>query len=174
MFILAVPLPVLLGVMVYLWAEARRPRRKRSSRQKATRRPASAELAQGYLKSALGTMDRILDRVGDERMARIPAIQEERTAILADAVAFYETMLRLDSTDPTVRHDTAHTYKRVAHIGLLAGRTTQSVKRRETQSNCSSLWPTSFRTSPNTGTNWRMPTSSSATRRCWSGTSPRG
>jgi tetratricopeptide (TPR) repeat protein len=125
-FILAVPLPAMLGVMVYLWAETRAAK-KEIEQEKATA-VRERELSQGYLKSALGTMDRIVERVGDERLARIPAMQEERNAILAEAVAFYETMLRLDSTDPTVRNDSAQTYKRVAHIALLAGKTDQSGK----------------------------------------------
>src|SRR5262249_62019137 len=65
---------------------------------------------------------------GVRRPGRAPPMQEERAAILAEAVAFYESMLRLDSTDPAVRHDTAETYSRVAALGLLAGRTDQSAK----------------------------------------------
>jgi eukaryotic-like serine/threonine-protein kinase len=123
-FVLAVPLPILLGFMVYLWAEARSAKATIELEKAAVDR--EHERSQAYLKSALGTMDRILDRVGDERLARIPALQEERAAILADAVAFYETLLRLDSTEPTVRFETAQTYTRVARLGLLAGQTPQS------------------------------------------------
>lgn len=126
LFILAVPLPVMLGVMVYLWADVRAERAAAvRARDEANR---ERELSQGYLKNALGTMDRIVERVGDERLARIPAMQEERNAILAEAVTFYETLLRLDSSDPAVRHNTAETYNRVARLGLMAGRTKESAR----------------------------------------------
>src|SRR5262249_34229365 len=132
-FVLAVPLPVMLAVMVFLWAEARSAKAQIENEKVAVdqARDAAArerDLAQGYLKNALGTMDRILERVGDERLARVPAAQEARTAILIDAVAFYETLLRLDSNDPAVRTETAQTYARVARVTLMAGRTDQSTK----------------------------------------------
>ena len=131
LFVLAVPLPALLGVMVYLWDDARRAKHTAEvdraaavvAHQEADR---ERELAQGYLKNALRAMDQIVERVGDERLARIPAVQEERAAVLATALAFYETLLRLDSTDPMVRHETAQTYARVARISLFSGRTDQS------------------------------------------------
>ena len=76
-FVFAVPLPVLLGVMVYLWAEGHAARRVAEEEQAAavrSRDEADREraLAQGYLKSALGTIDKILDRIGDDRMAKVP------------------------------------------------------------------------------------------------------
>src|SRR5262249_14007888 len=127
LFILAVPLPVLLAVMVYLWAEARSARAaaevdKAAAVEARDRADRERELAQGYLKNALGTMEKVVDRVGDGPLARVPGAQEERTAILADAVAFYETLLRLDSTDPAVRFDTAQTYHRMSRLSNLAGR----------------------------------------------------
>jgi len=125
-FLLAIPLPAMLATMVVLWAEARAA--KKEIEQEKAIAVRERELSQGYLTNALGTMDRIVERAGDERLARIPAMQEERNAILAEAVAFYETMLRLDSTDPTVRQDTAQTYNRVARLALMAGRTDQSMK----------------------------------------------
>jgi tetratricopeptide (TPR) repeat protein len=66
-------------------------------------------------------MDKILDRVGDDRMARVPAIKEERAAVLADAIEFYQTLLRLDSADPVVRVQTADMYARVGRTTLMAG-----------------------------------------------------
>jgi hypothetical protein len=133
LFLLAVPIPALLGVMVYLWAEARAAQRGLELETAAAERARKAadrerELAQGYLRNALGTMDRILDRVGEERLARVPAVQEGRSAILADALAFYETLLRLDHTDPAVQHQTAQTYARIARVSLLAGRNDQSAR----------------------------------------------
>jgi eukaryotic-like serine/threonine-protein kinase len=132
-FVLAVPLPVVLAVMVFLWAEARSAKAEIEKEKAAAdqARDAAArerDLAQGYLKNALTTMDWIMERIGDERLARIPAAQEARAAILTDAVTFYETLLRLDSNDPTVRAETAQTYARVSRVALMAGRTDQSAK----------------------------------------------
>ncbi|HVK13784.1 MAG TPA: protein kinase [Gemmataceae bacterium] len=130
-FVFAVPLPVLLGVMVYLWAEGRAARKVAEEERAAavqSRDEADREraLAQGYLTNAIHTMDKILDRIGDDRMARIPAIQEDRTAILADAVQFYQTLLRLDSADPVVRAQTAGMYARVGRTNLMAGQIARS------------------------------------------------
>ncbi|HKB03455.1 MAG TPA: protein kinase, partial [Gemmataceae bacterium] len=131
LFVLAVPLPILLGVMVYLWADARAARKAAEADQIAAleardRADRERERAQGYLTNALGTMEKVLDRVGDGPLSRVPDAQEERTAILADAVAFYESLLRLDSTDPAVRFDTAQTYHRVSRLANLAGKIDQA------------------------------------------------
>jgi tetratricopeptide (TPR) repeat protein len=128
LFVLAVPLPILLGVMVYLWVDARAARKAAEADRAAAveardRADRERELAQGYLTNALGTMEKVLGRVADGPLARLPEAQEERTAILADAVAFYESLLRLDSTDPAVRFDTAH---RVSRLAQLAGKIDQA------------------------------------------------
>jgi eukaryotic-like serine/threonine-protein kinase len=130
-FVLAVPLPVLSAAMVYLWADARAARKAAEADRAAAleardRADRERELAQGYLTNALGTMEKVLDRVGDGPLWRVPEAQEERTAILADAVAFYESLLRLDSTDPAVRFDTAQTYHRVSRLANLAGNIDQA------------------------------------------------
>ena len=131
LFTLAVPLPALLAVMVYLWDGARKARHAaEEDRAAAVRAHEEAdrerELAQGYLKNALGAMEKVVDRVGDGPLARLPGAQEERTALLTDAVAFYETLLRLDSTDPAVQFDTALTYHRVGRLAQLAGKIDQA------------------------------------------------
>ena len=56
----------------------------------------------------------------------MPGAQEERAAILAEAVAFYESLLRLDSTDPSVRFETAQTYHRMSRLNNLAGQIDQA------------------------------------------------
>jgi tetratricopeptide (TPR) repeat protein len=132
LFILAVPLPAILAVMVYLWADARSARKaaeadKIAAIEARDRADRDRELAQGYLHSALGTMEKIVDRVGDGPLSRMPQAQEERTAVLNDAVTFYESLLRLDSTDPTVRFETAQAYHRVSRLVALAGRIDESV-----------------------------------------------
>jgi tetratricopeptide (TPR) repeat protein len=131
LFILAVPLPALLAVMVYLWADARSARKaaeqdKAAALEARDRADRERELAQGYLNSALGTMEKVADRVGDGPLSRMPQAQEERAAVLNDTVTFYESLLRLDSTDPTVRFQTAQAYHRVSRLVALAGRIDES------------------------------------------------
>jgi serine/threonine protein kinase/tetratricopeptide (TPR) repeat protein len=130
-FLLAVPMPLLLGVMIYLWADARSARKaveaeKAAAVEARDQADRERELAQGYLKNALGSMDKILDRVGDGPLARMPGAQAERAAILAEAVAFYESLLRLDSTDPGVRFETAQTFHTMSRLNNLAGQIDQA------------------------------------------------
>ena len=130
--LLAVPLPALLAVMVYLWADARDARdAAEADRAAAVAAKDAAErdraLTQGYLRSTVAGVDRILDRVGDERLARIPGFHADRAAILDDATAMFESLLRIDSGEPTVRHETAQTYLRVARLGALGGRHAEAI-----------------------------------------------
>jgi tetratricopeptide (TPR) repeat protein len=131
LFILAVPLPALLAVMIYLWADARSARKaaedeKAAAVEARNRADHERDLAQGYLQNALGTMEKVADRVGDGPLSRMPQAQEERTAVLNDTVTFYESLLRLDSTDPTVRFQTAQAYHRVSRLVAMAGRIDES------------------------------------------------
>jgi serine/threonine protein kinase len=132
-FILAVPLPAMLAVMIYLFVEARSAKQQvEQEKEEVAQAHQEAErerkLAQEYLQNALGTMDRILERIGDDRLSRIPAVQEERAAIMAEALAFFETLLRIDSTDPRVREETAQTFARMSRVSLMGGRTTDAAK----------------------------------------------
>ena len=126
LFVLAVPLPLALASMVFLWAHATAAKKDADAQRTTADR--EREVAQEYLRNALGTMDKILDQIGDERLARIPAVQAERNAILAEALAFFESLLRIDSTEPRVREQTGQTYARMARISLAAGRTDESAK----------------------------------------------
>ncbi|HEX3148003.1 MAG TPA: serine/threonine-protein kinase [Gemmataceae bacterium] len=130
-FLLAVPMPLLLGVMIFLWADARSARKaveaeKAAAVEARDKADRERELAQGYLKNALGSMEKIMDRVGDGPLSRMPGAQEERAAILAQAVAFYESLLRVDSTDPQVRFETAQTYYTMSRLNNLAGQIAQA------------------------------------------------
>lgn len=132
-FILAVPLPLLLATMVFLWVQTRQAKEQLETEKTAVVEAHAAtdrerRLAQEYLQNALIAMDRILERVGDERLALVPAIQDERAAIMAEALAFFESLLRIDSSDPKVREETAQTFARVARVSLMSGRTEQSAK----------------------------------------------
>jgi eukaryotic-like serine/threonine-protein kinase len=131
LFILAVPLPALLAVMIYLWADARSAwtaaeQEKTAAIEARDRADYERDRAEGYLRNALGAMEKVVDRVSDGPLSRLPDAQEERTGVLNDAIAFYETLLRLDTTDPAIRFDTAMTYHRMSRLGTVTGRIEQS------------------------------------------------
>lgn len=135
-FLFAVPLPILLAVMVFLFIDARAAHRAtnlaREDEQKAlVQAERDRENAQAYLKTTMATMDRILDRIGDQRVARIPEFQKDREAILNEGVDLYKALLHVNSTDPLVRFETAQTQNRVGKLFLLSGRSGQAASAAE-------------------------------------------
>ena len=70
LFVLAVPLPALLAVMIFLWADARAARRAAEADRAAAiearnNAERERELAQAYLHNALGTMEKVV-RLADD------------------------------------------------------------------------------------------------------------
>ncbi len=79
------------------------------------------ELAHTRLEKAIEAVDKMLTRVGSERWATNPALQEDRRQVLEDAVAFYTGFAAEDSTDPQVRREAAKAHARVAGVYLMLG-----------------------------------------------------
>jgi serine/threonine-protein kinase len=107
-------------------ADARRQDAERSAAEAEQQRRAEETQrarAQAYYDKALAAVDRMLTRVGQERLARIPDFEEERSRLLEDALEFYQGFLReKDDPDPAVRQQTGRAAKRVADIYHLLGR----------------------------------------------------
>jgi serine/threonine protein kinase len=82
--------------------------------------------AQAHLEKALEAVDRMLTRVGNERLAKVPQLAELRRQVLDEALEFYRGFLRLESDDPTVRRETGRAYFRVAGVHLLLGESDQA------------------------------------------------
>jgi tetratricopeptide (TPR) repeat protein len=126
-FLFAVPLPCLLLYMSFLWRDAvaardeaaRTADREREARATVEKEHARAET---HLKKALEAVDKMLVRVASERMARLPGFQEERAAILQEAVEFYQSFLRIECDEPMVRRETARAFAKLGELHQNLGR----------------------------------------------------
>ena len=127
-FLFAVPIPCLLLYTTVLWRDAVAARDQADANAEGERR-ARADVekeharAQRHLEKALEAVDKMLTRVGSERMARVPAFQEEREAILKEALDFYQGLLRIESADPMVRRETARAFVKMAELEQYLGQT---------------------------------------------------
>ena len=74
--------------------------------------------AQARLDTALAAVDRMMVRVAGERWAANPALQQERKAVLEEAIALYRGLLDTESKDPRVRRQTAAVQMQVAALCL--------------------------------------------------------
>jgi serine/threonine protein kinase len=74
---------------------------------------------------ALGAVDRLLSRVGDEKLRDVPQLEKVRAAIYEDALAALQRLLARKGADPETRHKVADAYARVAEtrvdLGLVGG-----------------------------------------------------
>jgi serine/threonine-protein kinase len=75
------------------------------------------ERAEEYYERALAAVDQMLTRVGADRLARIPAFEEERRKLLEDALTFYQGFLQeRDNPQARVRYETARAQERIASL----------------------------------------------------------
>jgi serine/threonine protein kinase/tetratricopeptide (TPR) repeat protein len=90
-----------------------------ASADEANRQRQRAEANQ---ERTLEAVDRFLTRVGDKKLAPIPAMEEVRRDLLTDALQFFQTILRdTDDPDPGVRREVARAQQRAARIYRLLG-----------------------------------------------------
>ena len=80
-----------------------------------------SDRAEANFKKTLEAVDRLLTRVGDQRLVHVPWMEQIRREVLEDALQFFQEFLREKSTDPTVRRETARAHLRVAKIHHLMG-----------------------------------------------------
>jgi eukaryotic-like serine/threonine-protein kinase len=95
----------------------------------AQRRVADAQRkrAEGYYEKSLSVVDRLLTRVGQDRLAKVPGFEAERRKILEDALEFYKGFLQeKDHPDPRVRRETGRAYNRIGVLSQLLGRTDEA------------------------------------------------
>jgi serine/threonine-protein kinase len=74
--------------------------------------------AQTHLNKALEAVDRMLTKVGDERLANLPQFADLRREVLEEALTFYQGFLRQESKEPAVRRETARAQFRIASLNL--------------------------------------------------------
>jgi tetratricopeptide (TPR) repeat protein len=72
--------------------------------------------ARARLDTALAAVDRMMVRVAGEQWAMNPALQQERKAVLEEAIAVYRGLLEGESKDPRVRRQTAAAQVQVAGL----------------------------------------------------------
>jgi tetratricopeptide (TPR) repeat protein len=72
--------------------------------------------AQQHYREAREAVDQMLTRVGQERLANIPGMEQTRRELLEDALVFYQRFLQEDSTSPEMRQEVGKAHIRVAEI----------------------------------------------------------
>jgi tetratricopeptide (TPR) repeat protein len=70
---------------------------------------------------ASDAVDAMLTKVGDERLANVPYLEEVRRGILEDALSFCRGLLDTRPTDPALRQELARAHHRVGKINALLG-----------------------------------------------------
>uniref|UniRef100_A0A7C2NZ04 Serine/threonine protein kinase n=1 Tax=Schlesneria paludicola TaxID=360056 RepID=A0A7C2NZ04_9PLAN len=83
-------------------------------------------LAEENFQKALEAVDRMLTRVGEDRLKDLPNVEPVRKLLLEDALQFYQDFLSQKADDPALRAETAKAYQRVAEISEHLGRFAQA------------------------------------------------
>jgi tetratricopeptide (TPR) repeat protein len=108
-------LAVAAAVLGMLWHNAR----LEDALQRAER---AREHARANARMARAAVERMLTRVGEDRLAYVPQMEQARREILRDALDFYLRFLADDATSPAARHDAALAFGRVGRINDLLGK----------------------------------------------------
>ncbi len=128
-------LALVVGIIGTTWAMFRATAAEADAAQEATQKAtalgekesalaaaqASEKQALENLKDSLAAVDQMLTRVGHERLAHVPQMEQIRRDLLQDAIKFYEKFLQNRKDDPQLRRETADAYGRLAGIYNLLG-----------------------------------------------------
>lgn len=98
--------------------------------------------AKANYEKALAAVDSLLTRVGERKLADVPAMEGVRAELLQDALRFYESLLDdSDTPEPAIRWETARAQRRVAKILAYLGRSSESLDHyRQAIGRCESLF----------------------------------
>jgi serine/threonine protein kinase/tetratricopeptide (TPR) repeat protein len=105
--------------VAWQWQRAEHQARQTARERDATRQ--KEELAQANLRRALQAVDRMLTKVAEERLARVPQMQQLRADLLEEAMKLLAEILQDNPTDPAVRLEAGRAYLRVGDLRLLLG-----------------------------------------------------
>lgn len=72
--------------------------------------------AQANFARARDAVDKMLIRVGSDRLRQVPQMEKLRRELLEEAVEFNKAFVREAGTDPDVRHDAAEAYGRLGRV----------------------------------------------------------
>jgi serine/threonine-protein kinase len=103
---------------VVAWKNAQLQKERDAARAAEEEAHAQEKLARGRLDTTLAAVDRMMVRVAGEQWAMNPALQQERKAVLEEAIAVYRGLLEGESKDPRVRRQAASAQMRVAGLYL--------------------------------------------------------
>lgn len=78
--------------------------------------------AEANFRTALSAVDQMLTRIGDEKLANVPQMEQVRRELLEEALLFHEGFIRERSGDPAVQRETAQAYLRTGKIKRLLGK----------------------------------------------------
>ncbi|MEW6743921.1 MAG: protein kinase [Planctomycetota bacterium] len=119
----------LLTILTTVWAFTLRSARNReatarqelqqslqSERQARQQAQDQSQRADANFRLALDAVDRMQRRIGSERLAGEPRLEQIRREILEDAVDFYREFLARRGQDPLVRHEAALAWTRLGYV----------------------------------------------------------
>jgi tetratricopeptide (TPR) repeat protein/tRNA A-37 threonylcarbamoyl transferase component Bud32 len=95
-------------------------------RQERDNARSERQRAEANFEKAQQAVDQMLTKVAEETLIHEPRMEQKRRALLEDALAFYQEVLRERGDDARLQHKTALAYKRVADILRLLGRHDQA------------------------------------------------
>jgi tetratricopeptide (TPR) repeat protein len=106
------------GGVAYARMEKRRAAAAEGLRRDAER---ERERAEGHFLRAREAVDQMLLRVGGERLAYEPRMEQIRRGLLEQAVTFYDSFLKAEGGSPAVRYEAAVASRKVGQIRALLG-----------------------------------------------------
>jgi serine/threonine-protein kinase len=117
---------ILLAVLILvggsLWYNAQLQRAINREKSSAAEARTQQERAEAHFAKAQEAVNRLLTRVGEQRLVDVPGMDQLRGELLQDALQFYQGFLReQDAPTPAVRHETALAHMRVGLIQQLLG-----------------------------------------------------
>jgi tetratricopeptide (TPR) repeat protein len=81
------------------------------------------EAAQQYARLAQEVVERMVTRVGESELLKVPGSDEIRTGLLEEALRYYERLLReKDNPEPAARRQTAAAYEGIGRVHEAQGR----------------------------------------------------
>jgi serine/threonine protein kinase len=82
--------------------------------------------AEHNLREAIRAVDLMLTRVAEDRVAQLPHMEPLRRQLLEDALALFQGLFQENSSDATIRLQTAMAYRRAGDIQYLLGQHTRA------------------------------------------------
>jgi tetratricopeptide (TPR) repeat protein len=133
----AVSVAAVVAIAVLMAVSNARLREQRDiaeSKQKDAERNAEEARAQrgralAHLRSARDAVDRMLTRVGQDRLAPAPYTLKVRRELLEDALQLYQELARQEDRDPEIRYEVGRAWRRLGKIHLQPQKSEESYRK---------------------------------------------